>query len=252
MTITFLGTGTSHGVPTLRCRCPVCTSSDPRNKRTRASLWIRRRGVSVLIDTATDFRTQALREDIDKVDLILQTHAHADHTHGLDDIRIYSRKGPIPLAGFGSTLRELEERFSYIFRETQRGGGKPQIHLVEVFPGKPAELAGFGFTPLAIRHGDLTIAGYRWENCAYLTDCSGIPESTYPLLKGLDLLILDALRYDPHSTHFSLDEALEAVKRIAPRQTYLTHMAHDFDHAALADQLPPSVQPAWDGLTLET
>jgi len=252
MTITFLGTGTSHGVPTLRCRCPVCTSPDPRNKRTRASLWIRHRGLSILIDTATDFRTQALRENIDEVDLILQTHAHADHTHGLDDIRIYSRNKTIPLAGFGSTLQEMKERFSYIFKDTQRGGGKPKIQLVEVFPGEPAVLEGFAFTPLPIRHGDLTIAGYRWENCAYLTDCSGIPESTYPLLEGLDLLVLDALRYEPHPTHFSLDEALEVVKRTGARQTYLTHMAHNFDHSTLSDQLPPTIQPAWDGLTLET
>jgi len=252
MIVTFLGSGTSHGVPALCCSCPVCTSKNPLNKRTRSSLWIQTGEKSILIDTSTDLRFQALREGITSVDFILQTHAHADHTHGLDDIRTYSREKDIPLIGFEETLSEMRSRFSYMFTKTQKGGEKPKVELMPVEPGKTINLEGFSVIPIPIIHGKLTIAGYRWGSWAYLTDCSQIPQESLPLLNGVKNLIIGALRYRSHPTHFSLGEALAASDLIGATNTYLTHISHDLDHETLVRELPAQIKPAYDGLRIES
>ncbi len=249
MTVTVLGSGTSHGVPMIGCSCRVCRSSDPRNRRSRASVIVETDGASILIDTSTDFRTQALREGLRAVDAVLYTHAHADHVHGLDDIRPLNRHKPIPLFGSKATLDEIAARFAYIFRTTQRGGGKPRVNLRPVGPA-PFSAAGVSVTPIPILHGALPIYGYRIGGFAYLTDCSRIPTESYPLLAGLEVLIIGALRRRAHETHFSLDEALAEIDRIRPARAYLTHICHDLDHGQLLGELPAHVRPLYDGLRI--
>ncbi len=250
MRLTFLGTGTSHGIPVVGCGCPVCRSRDPRNGRTRASVLVRTKGVSLLIDTATEFRLQALREGIRSTDAILFTHAHADHLHGLDDIRPLCGSAPIPVYGSSNTLEEIRRRFDYIFHPRRKGGGIPRIDTFAVEGGRPFSAAGVSVTPVPVRHGGLSVFGYRIGGMAYLTDCSEIPESSFPLLEDLDLLVLGALRYRSHETHFSVPEALAAIERISPRRALLTHFCHDIDHGTLKKELPRGVAPSYDGLTV--
>ncbi len=250
MTITFLGTGTSHGIPTVGCSCPVCTSENLKNKRMRSSLWIRSADSSLLIDTSPEFRLQALREGMKRLDAVLFTHAHADHSHGLDDIRPLCREKPIPVYGNASTLEEIRQRFSYIFRKTQIGGGKPRIELHTVNEGK-FRIGALEIAPVPIMHGDLVILGYRIGDIAYLTDCSRIPEQSYALLADLRILILGALRYRPHETHFSIEQASREVEKIAPQKAYFTHFCHDIDHDRLSSELPSNIRPAFDGLSIE-
>jgi len=251
MKITFLGTGTSFGVPVIGCRCAVCRSTDPRNKRTRSSLHLSWDGSSLLIDASTDFRFQALAAGLDSLDGILITHPHADHIHGLDDIRIFSREKEIPVYGSQGTLEELRLRFSYIFEKTQEGGGKPRISLNPVVPGVPFRFRNRDFLPVGIKHGELDILGYRWDRTAYLTDCSAVPEASRSLLAGLDLLILGTLRHRPHPTHFSVSESLALIRDLQPRRVLFTHMCHDLEHQELDRELPEHVSPAYDGQILE-
>jgi phosphoribosyl 1,2-cyclic phosphate phosphodiesterase len=206
-------------------------------------------GTSILVDTSTDFRTQALREGIRSIDAVLYTHPHADHIHGLDDIRPLSRHEPIPLFGSQETLDEIAARFAYIFRATQRGGGKPRVDLRAIGPA-PFTAAGVSVTPIPILHGTLPIFGYRIGDFAYLTDCSRIPAESYQLLAGLEVLVIGALRRRPHETHFSLDEALEEIQRIRPARAYLTHICHDLEHSELLGELPSHVRPLYDGLRI--
>ncbi len=248
MKVTFLGTGTSHGIPVSGCGCEVCTSTDPRNTRTRCSVWIEDGNTSVLIDTSTDFRAQSLREGIPAVDAIFFTHAHADHVHGLDDIRPYCWVKTIPVYGNSATIREIENRFSYIFNRTQKGGGKPKIILNEM--DYPVTTNGLKIIPVPIIHGSLGIFGFRVGGFAYLTDCSEIPGASYPLLEDLEVLVIGALRYRKHETHFSVSQALEEVTKIGPERTYFTHICHKLEHKRLISELPDHVRPAWDGLTL--
>lgn len=253
--VTVLGCGTSTGVPVIGCDCPVCGSGDPRNERLRPSLWIEAEdGRSVLVDTSTDLRLQALRHRVDRVDAVVFTHAHADHILGLDEIRIYNfyRKAAgqemaIPCYGSAETLGRIRQAFSYIFEDGQEGGGKPKITLHPV--DGPFEAAGIRFEPVRLWHGELEVYGYRIGDFAYLTDCNRIPEESFAQLDGLDVLILDALRERPHPTHFTIAEALDAASRIGARRTLLTHMNHEVD--ARTVDLPEGVELSRDGLVLE-
>jgi phosphoribosyl 1,2-cyclic phosphate phosphodiesterase len=250
LTLTFLGTGTSHGVPAIGCRCPVCTSEDPRNQRYRCSVLLQYDGRSVLIDTATELRLQAIRAGMTRLDAVLFTHSHADHISGLDDLRSFSERqgAPIPCYSTAEALDDLRLRFDYIFRETQVGGGKPRLDLRPV--DGPFDLFGLQVVPVPVRHGRLLVLGFRFGRAAYVTDCNSIPESSMELLQGLDLLVLDALRWRPHPTHFNIEQALGVVARLTPAHSYFTHLTHDLDHATTNAQLPPGVELAYDNLTL--
>jgi phosphoribosyl 1,2-cyclic phosphate phosphodiesterase len=248
MRLTFLGTGTSHGIPVMGCRCPVCLSGDKKNNRTRCSLLVEDRGRKILIDTATEFRIQALREGISSLDAVLYTHPHADHLHGIDDLRSLSYQKPIPVYGSPETLGEIERRFDYIFRpRKQLGGGIPHIEPHPLEAGA-FFAAGIRAAAIPLKHGKLDIFGYRIGNAAYLTDCGLIPDESRPFLEGLDVLVIDALQYQPHETHFSVAEALAEIARIRPGRAFLTHICHNIDHRTLKKELPPGVAPAYDGL----
>jgi phosphoribosyl 1,2-cyclic phosphate phosphodiesterase len=251
MRLTFLGTGTSTGVPSLACHCHVCTSPDPHDKRTRPSLLIEFDGRAVVIDTAPDFRQQALREGLQRLDAILFTHTHADHIFGLDDVRPFNfRQGAaIPIYADCRSMESLRRIFAYIFDGTYPYGGIPRLdpHLVE----GPFELWGERMTPLKVLHGDLPVLGYRFRDVAYVTDFSAIPEETVPLLEGLDVLILAALRHKPHPAHSTLKQSLAWVERLKPRRAYFTHMAHELGHEETNATLPSHVRLAYDGLKVE-
>jgi phosphoribosyl 1,2-cyclic phosphate phosphodiesterase len=249
--VTMMGSGTSIGVPVIGCTCPVCTSSDPRNRRTRPGLKLETEGGVVLVDTPTDLREQALRFGLPRVDAVLFTHSHADHIFGLDDIRIFNfrQKQAIPCYGSAETLAALRRVFAYVFEASQEGGGKPRLDLREV--RAPFSLLGREVVPVPVWHGTMEVYGYRLGSFAYVTDCNRIPEESYALLEGVEVLILDALRYRPHPTHFSVDEALAAAARIAARRTILTHLTHDVDHGAPRSPLPPGVEFGYDGLTFD-
>ncbi len=252
MLVTFLGTGTSTGVPVVGCRCAVCASDDPRNKRLRQSVKIEINGRILLIDTTPDLRLQLLRDPIPRLDFILFTHSHADHLMGLDDVRPFNFRQRETLHAFASapTAKAIRRAFSYIWSESQAGGGKPQIELHEV--DGPFTHDGIDIVPIPVRHGDWTILGYRIGSFAYITDTNGIPDQSLPLLEGIDTLALDGLRPSPtHPTHFTIGEAVAAARRVAPRMTYLIHLAHEVDHATVEATLPENVRLAWDGLRLE-
>lgn len=251
--VTFLGTGTSAGVPVLGCDCATCRSSDPRDRRWRPSIFIELAdGTRVLVDTTPDFRTQALTFGVSGVDVILFTHYHADHIMGLDDVRPFNfrQRGAIPCLGDAPTLAALRRVYAYAWDPTvPQGGGLPKLRLFEV-----AGRFSVGTTevvPIPLIHGTQPILGYRLGRFAYLTDCSEIPEPSWPLLEGVEVLVLDALRHRPHPTHFTLDEAVAAAARIGARETYFTHMCHDLPHAETCAALPAGVTLAHDGLVLE-
>ncbi len=250
MKLTFMGTGTSTGVPAISCTCAVCRSDDPRNRRTRTSALLSSGETRILLDCSIDFRQQALREQLSSLDAVLFTHGHADHVFGLDDIRMFNfiQGRPVPVYGNAGTLADLERTFWYVFAPTQRGGSKPQITLHEVTG--PFELHGLQVSPFHVLHGRIPILGYRIGPLAYMTDASELPDETIAQLQGLDVLVINALRREPHPTHFNLSGALAAIERIGPRRALLTHISHDFDHASLAGQLPDGVEPAFDGLSI--
>jgi len=251
MTLKFLGTGTSTGVPMLACQCSVCTSSDPHDKRTRPSILLEYDGRAVLFDTTPDFRTQALRERMTRLDAVVFTHGHADHIMGLDDTRVFyfRQKTPIPIYAEARCMATLHATFSYIFEGDYPFGGVVKLdqHLIE----GPFDLWGLSITPVPVMHGNLPIFGFRFRDTAYVTDVSEIPESSIPLLEGLDILILDGLRPKPHPTHLSLAQALATVERLKPRRAFFTHIAHELGHQKTNSALPSHVQLAYDGLTLE-
>jgi phosphoribosyl 1,2-cyclic phosphate phosphodiesterase len=251
MIITMLGTGTSHGIPVAGCTCPVCLSEKKENKRYRCSLWIRNEDSSVLIDTAPEFRLQAVRAGIRSLDGVLITHSHADHLHGIDDLRAFCWKKTIPMGAQDLVCGEIKERFPYLFQPpAQEGGGLPQRELRTLPPGELIRFGSLDFQPVPVMHGKLPVYGYRCGGFAYVTDCSSIPDSSLALLKGLDVLVLGALRFKPHDTHFSIPEALDIIKKISPKRAYLTHICHDVEHFRLKDDLPEGIEPAWDGLEI--
>ncbi len=249
--VTMLGSGTSSGVPVIGCDCAVCTSADPRNRRTRPGLKLESPAGVVLIDTPTDLREQALRFGLPRVDAVLFTHPHADHIFGLDDLRIFNfrQRQSIPCFASEATLRALRRTFAYVFEDGQEGGGKPKLDLIPVRGA--FEAGGLRFLPLPVIHGTMEVLAFRCGDFAYVTDCNAIPASTLAALGGLDVLILDALRHRPHPTHFTVAEALDIVAELRPRRAILTHIAHDLDHEEVSAQLPAGVEVGYDGLVFD-
>ena len=238
------------------CECAVCRSTDPRDRRTRPSILLEVTSPhgavgTVLVDTATDLREQALKHRISRLDAILFTHSHADHILGLDEVRRFNvvQRAAIPCYADERTLADLRRTFAYIFNPPALGGGVPQITLFKI--GGPFVLGALEIVPVPLLHGHRPILGFRIGDFAYLTDCSRIPDESWPLLEGVRTLVLDALRDRPHPTHFSVAEALEVVSRLSPERTYFTHICHDLPHAATCARLPAGVQLAYDGLVLE-
>jgi phosphoribosyl 1,2-cyclic phosphate phosphodiesterase len=250
MKITILGCGTSTGVPMVGCSCPVCTSDNLRDRRTRASLLLNYDRHSVLIDTSTDFRAQALRQQLRRIDAVLFTHSHADHVNGIDDLRGFHflHKEIIPCYGSRETLETLQSCFSYIFNEYPGSGYTPLLAPHEV--SDPFELFGQTITPITLLHGKMVTFGYRIGNCAYLTDCSAIPEPSEALLQNLELLIIDGLRWTEHPFHFNIPGAIAAAGRLRASRTVLTHLTHEVAYAE-AGALPPGVEYAFDGMEFD-
>ena len=250
--LTVLGSGTSVGVPTIGCRCAVCTSPDARDRRLRPSVVLRYNGRTVLIDTTPDFRYQMIRAQVDRLDAILYTHAHADHILGLDDVRPFNfhQQGNIPIYADAPTLSVIRRMFSYIFESRASESSRPRLDVHEL-DGQPFDLFGLTITPIALRHGSAQTYGFRFGNAAYLTDHSEIPQFSMDQLHGLDVLFLDALRYKPHPTHSTVEKSLEHARRLSPRRTYFTHISHDLSHVQVESHLPPHVHMAHDGLDLE-
>jgi len=249
--ITFLGTGTSHGVPMIGCECATCRSTDPHDNRLRPSICIETSGARVLVDAGPDLREQALRHRIARVDAIVFTHGHADHILGMDDVRRFNAlmDGSMPCYGDAATLEDIRRMFSYVFDPaTPKGGGLPQLDL-RVIDG-PFSVGDIHLQPVPIWHGRRRILGFRVGAFAYLTDCSRIDEAAWPLLERLDVLVLDALREKPHPTHFSLSDAIATAARIGAARTFFTHMAHDLPHEATNARLPAGMRLAHDGLVL--
>lgn len=247
----MLGTGTSTGVPVVGCRCAVCTSPDPRDRRLRPGLKLELDGGTVVVDTSPDFREQSLRFGIERVDAVLYTHPHADHVFGLDDLRPFNfrQKATIPCYGSAATLERLRQIFAYVFEPGEEGGGKPRIDLVEV--EAPFELLGETVVPVPVAHGSMPVLGFRIGPFAVVTDVHFIPEESFARLKGVEVLVLSALRYRPHPTHFNIDQAIAAAARVGARRTLFTHVAHDVEHAALERALPAGVEIGHDGLVVE-
>jgi phosphoribosyl 1,2-cyclic phosphate phosphodiesterase len=267
--VTLLGTGTSHGVPAIGCDCDVCHSPDPHDRRMRPSILVEVVGTpdppgartasstassvrSILVDTSTDLRAQALTHNIRRVDAILFTHSHADHVLGLDEVRRYNamQRAAIPCYADLATLDDLRRMFAYIFAAPRATAGAIPELTVGRLAG-PFTLGGIEIVPIPLVHGHQRILGFRIGRFAYLTDCNRIPDESWPLLCGVRVLVLDALRERPHPTHFSVPEALEVVARLAPERAYFTHICHDLPHAATCARLPPGVELAYDGLVLD-
>lgn len=251
MEILFLGTGTSHGIPVIGCGCSTCTSTNEKNKRLRSSVLISLSGKQILIDTSIDFRQQALRYRIDRIDAILFTHHHVDHIFGLDDTRIFNKrqKKKIPCYGAKPTIKQLKHIYSYIFEYPDIPGGIPMLDFLKL-DSEPFDVEGITVTPIEIMHGKMPINAYRIENAVYATDCSFISEESMDKFSNADVLILDCLRLRKHPTHFNLEQALETANKINARQTYFTHMSHEIEHDEVSKVLPNNVALAYDGLKI--
>ncbi len=250
MNIIFMGTGTSHGVPMIACDCSVCTSDNPKNYRTRASILISENGRNILIDTATEFRLQCIRNNVRRLDAVLLTHPHADHIFGLDDVRRFNwvQKEEIPVYGTEDTLKTVRNIFSYVFNDEHTQGTRPRFSL-NVINGN-LNLFNRHIIPIDVSHGNEKATGYRIGGFAYVTDVSAIPESSMEKLKGLDVLVLGALRYTPHPKHFNITQAVEIAKELKPKRTFLTHIAHEIEHEKANSELPDGIKLAYDGLEI--
>lgn len=247
--IIILGSGTSTGVPMVGCSCRVCASDDPHDKRTRASVLIRHGNRNILIDTSPDLRQQALREGITGIDAVLFTHSHADHVNGIDDLRGFHFMHHLVIPCFAAqpTLDILLNRFCYIFEE-QNGSGYTPLLAPHLITGE-LEIGDLKVIPVPLQHGKSTSIGYRIGNFAYLTDCNAIPQEALNLLMGVEILIIDGLRWNPHPTHFNIDTAIAAAQKLGPKRVVLTHLSHDVSFAD-REKLPPGVEFAYDGLEL--
>lgn len=251
--IHFLGTGTSCGIPMIGCKCPVCSSENPKNKRLRTSLWIETDLANLIIDTGPDFRQQALENQIPSVDAVLYTHNHADHLNGLDDLRSYNhlQKSPIPLYGNKETIHTIEQNFAYCFAPKQIGGGVPLLRLNTIRPFTRFSLKGLQIVGLPVMHGSLEILGYLFDQFAYITDASYIADTVIKQLAGIKTLVINTLRPRPHSTHFCLEESIEMVQRIRPERAYFIHLSHQLEHEKTQKLLPKGIFIAYDGLTVD-
>jgi len=252
MKLTFLGTGTSTGVPSIGCDCETCTSSDPRDKRLRVSILVEQSDKTVLVDTSSDFRQQALRHQLKRLDAVLITHCHADHIFGLDDIRpLNFRFGPLGVYANERAWPDIRRIFKYFFEPSHFGGGLPQVIPHTVVSRAPFCLGNdLEITPLEVIHGRLPVMAYRFNDFAYATDLSEIPPETMDAMRNLDVLVLDCLRFKEHPTHLWVDKALEYVEKLKPRRTFLTHIAHDVKHSRDSARLPDGVEWAYDGLVV--
>ena len=251
MLITFLGTGTSDGVPMIGCKCKVCKSRDKRDKRTRSSILIQHNNKNYVVDTSADFRQQMLREKIGSLNAVFYTHAHADHTSGIVDLRSlnFIMHTSIDCYGNKDTMNTLREKYDYFFNPVQIGGGLPQVvfHHIE----KEMFFDDIKVTPIAVKHGILNILGYRFNNFTYITDASSISEESLKLIEGTEILVLNGLRYRPHHTHLSLQESVNIADKLGVKKAYFTHMTHDVLHRHLERELPSNMHPAYDGLKIE-
>lgn len=248
----ILGSGTSMGVPMAGCDCRVCRSENPRDKRLRTSAFLDLDGLKLLIDTSIDYRQQMIRAGIGNIDAVLYTHHHVDHILGMDDLRSFNilNRKVIPIYGMAETMKNIKRVFAYAFPDDPNLHGIPmlKIHLIDE---TPFTINGITITPIPLYHGKMPILGFRIGDFAYCTDVSRIPERAYPLLKNVKTLILDALRYKPHPTHFTIDEAVAEAAKIGAQKTYLTHISHKVLHQEAEENLPPEVRLAYDGLALE-
>lgn len=256
-TITILGCGTSTGVPVPGCPCKVCLSSDPKNIRLRTSALVSvnsssGKTVNILIDAGPDLRQQVLQAKIKHLDGILFTHAHADHILGIDDLRVFNfnRTKPLPCFGSDETLTSIQKIFFYIFDKDPdyKGGQIADLSCHVIEDQKPFQIEDVLITPFSVYHGNMHVFGFKISSLVYITDCNEIPPSSFNLIKGADLLFIDALREEPHGTHYSINEAVEAINKIAPKMTYLIHMTHTVDYHKTLAKLPLGVEPAYDGL----
>lgn len=255
MRLTFLGTGTSFGIPQVGCSCLVCTSTDPRDRRSRSGAVVEASGSTILIDTPPELRLQLITTGITTVDAVLYTHEHADHTNGIDDLRIFSvrQRRALPIFGPPETLDSLQSTFRYIFDSELRayeGTSKPQLELHRIDPGRPVSVAGIEVLPLAFPHGHLRVYGYRFGELAYLTDVKAVGPAELEQLRGVRVLVLNALWWRPHPTHMSIAEAIATSAEVGAQATYLTHLTHETGHAELAASLPGGIFPAYDGLVV--
>lgn len=256
MKLTFLGTGTSFGVPQIGCSCAVCRSEDPRDRRTRVGALVEDAGLRLLLDTPPELRLQLIAAQVDRVDAVLFTHEHADHTHGIDDVRAISvrRDGALPMYGPEETLQSLAKRFPYIFDAAMKplpGTSKPEGFAQALEAGVTERIGHLDVTPVALPHGRIRVFGYRIGPLAYVTDAKELPDDAIATLRGADVLVLNALFRTSHPTHLSIGEAVDAARRIGARQTFFTHLTHETAHAALEAALPAGIAPAYDGLTVE-
>lgn len=256
MRLTFLGTGTSFGIPVVGCDCRACTSSDPRDRRTRHGALLELDGGRLLVDTPPELRLQLLQAGVDRVDAVWFTHVHADHVHGIDDLRVFTvRRGDLPAYVGTEYRRPMEEHFRYIFDdgyEPLEGTSKPRVRLHDLNPGEPVDLLGHRFLPLDIPHGRDRVYGFRVGGLGYVTDGKRLPAAAVEALEGVDVLVLNALWFGkPHPSHFTVEEAVAAARAVGAARTYLTHLTHRVTHAELLERLPAGVAPAHDGLTIE-
>lgn len=256
MRLTFLGTGTSFGIPVVGCDCPTCTSDDPRDRRTRTGALVELPTGRLLVDTPPELRLQLVRADVDHVDAVWITHPHADHIHGIDDLRVFTtRRGTVlPTHVAQEHAAEVRRRFSYIFQSEAPSPGttRPRIDLLPFVSGEPVSILGAEVHPLAVPHGDMNVYGLRVGALGFVTDAKVLPEPVLERLDGVRILVLNALWWgNPHPTHLNVEEAVEVAQRVGADRTYLIHLTHRVGHADLEARLPPNIRPAYDGLTLE-
>lgn len=256
MRLTFLGTGTSFGVPVIGCDCAACVSDDPRDRRTRHGAIVETEQGRLLVDTPPELRLQLLHARVTSIDAVWFTHVHADHIHGIDDLRVFTvRRGDMPAYVPAEYVDDVQRHFRYIFDDSVRppmGSSKPRIRVHSFEEGRPVSLLGEDFLPVRVPHGDVSVYGFRAGRLGYVTDAKSLPREAIETLRGVDVLVLNALWFGkPHGSHFNIEEAVEAAREVGARRTFLTHLTHRVTHAELLERLPEGVMPAYDGLIVE-